>query len=106
MSLLKIADHADELPFQANGIAVVEVQNKKICIARYSKTLFAFPFTCPHAGGILANGHIDALGRVVCPLHRYRFDLKSGHNVSGEGFFLKRWPVAIQEAGIFVEMGI
>ena len=39
--------------------------------------LFATEAWCPHQGGSLADG-IVADGKVVCPLHGYRFSLASG----------------------------
>lgn len=100
----KIADTIHEIAFAANNIAVVEVNDKKICVGRYQESLFAFAFKCPHAGGILADGYIDALGNVICPLHRYKFNMQNGRNVSGEGYYLKHWPVALRPDGVFVEM--
>ncbi|HEY6502936.1 MAG TPA: Rieske 2Fe-2S domain-containing protein [Chitinophagaceae bacterium] len=97
----KIADHINELNFAGNNIAVTEMDGKKICIGRFNGLLFAFAFKCPHADGILADGHIDAMGNVVCPLHRYKYDMKNGRNVSGEGYFLKHWPVETREDGIY-----
>jgi 3-phenylpropionate/trans-cinnamate dioxygenase ferredoxin subunit len=100
----KIADHIGELPFADNDIAIAEVEGKKICVAKFKEDVFAFTYKCPHAGGILADGFINALGHVVCPLHRYRYDLKNGRNTSGEGYFLKHWPVEIRIEGVFVRM--
>ena len=98
----KIADHSNELVFQENNIAELEVAGKKICIARFEDSLFAFTSKCPHASGFLAEGYIDALGNVVCPVHRYKYSIKNGRNVSGEGYYLKHWPVEIREDGIYV----
>jgi len=106
MSLHKLADHINELQWGDNNIAVAEVKGKKICVARHGERVFAFAFKCPHAGGILADGYIDALGNVVCPLHRYKYDMSNGRNVSGEGYYLKHWPVEIREEGVFVEMEV
>jgi 3-phenylpropionate/trans-cinnamate dioxygenase ferredoxin subunit len=100
----KIADHLNELDFADNNIAVVEVKGKKICIGKFKEEAFAFTYKCPHAGGILADGYIDALGNIVCPLHRYKYDPRNGRNTSGEGYFLKHWPVEIREDGVFVRM--
>ena len=100
----RIANHVNELDFADNNIAMVEVKGKKICIGKHHENIFAFAYKCPHAGGILAEGYIDALGNVVCPLHRYKYDLKNGRNVSGEGYYLKNWPVQLREDGIFVGM--
>ncbi|HVZ55917.1 MAG TPA: Rieske 2Fe-2S domain-containing protein [Chitinophagaceae bacterium] len=98
----RIAAHENELAFGENRIAVVGVNGKTICLARHGGQWFAFAHTCPHAGGILAEGYIDALGNVVCPLHRYKYALKNGRNVSGEGYYLKNWPVEQREDGIYV----
>jgi 3-phenylpropionate/trans-cinnamate dioxygenase ferredoxin subunit len=100
----KIADSLQEIDFAKNNIAVAELSGKKICIGRFNETIFAFAFHCPHAGGIMADGYIDALGNVVCPVHRYKFDMKNGRNVSGEGYYLKHWPVEIRHDGVYVGM--
>jgi 3-phenylpropionate/trans-cinnamate dioxygenase ferredoxin subunit len=102
MTWHKIAEHINEIDFAENDIAVAEVNNKKICIGKYKESLFAFAYKCPHAGGFLDHGYIDAVGNVVCPQHRYKYNMQNGRNVSGEGFFLKTWPVEIREDGIFV----
>ncbi|MBL7738143.1 MAG: Rieske 2Fe-2S domain-containing protein [Chitinophagaceae bacterium] len=97
----KIAEHINELDFATNGIAVAEMDGKKICVGRFNDFLFAFAHKCPHAGGLLSEGYIDVLGNVVCPLHRYKYDMKNGRNISGEGYYLKNWPVEIREDGIY-----
>jgi len=98
----KIAEHINELEFAKNNIAVIEFENKKICIAQFNNSLFAFTHRCPHAGASLSNGFIDALGNIVCPFHAYRYDLKNGRNTSGEGYYLKTWPIQKKEDGIFI----
>lgn len=98
----KVAEHINELEFSGNDIAVVKVDGKKVCIGRFNDQVFAFAYKCPHAGGIMADGYIDALGNVVCPLHRYKYDMKNGRNVTGEGYFLKHWPIEQREDGVFV----
>ena len=100
----KVSDHISQLEFADNGIAVAEIKGKKICIARFNDQVFAFAFKCPHAGGILADGYIDALGNVVCPLHRYKYNMANGRNVSGEGYYLKHWPVECRVDGVFAGM--
>ena len=102
MRFVKIAEHINEIPFGPNGIAEVSADGKVICVGRLGDTVYAFAHTCPHASGRLVNGRIDASGNVVCPLHRYRFSMKNGRNVSGEGYYLKHWPVEIREDGVYV----
>jgi 3-phenylpropionate/trans-cinnamate dioxygenase ferredoxin subunit len=100
----KIADDLREIEFAQNNIGVVQANGKKICIGKHHNQVFAFAYKCPHAGGLLAEGNIDAMGNVVCPLHRYKYNLQTGRNVSGEGYYLKHWPVEIRAEGVFVEM--
>lgn len=100
----KVAEHVSELSFNANQIAVVEVNGKKICVTRYQQQWFAFGYKCPHASGIMADGYIDAVGNVVCPIHRYKFNLQNGRNTSGEGYYLKTYPVQETEEGILIGM--
>jgi 3-phenylpropionate/trans-cinnamate dioxygenase ferredoxin subunit len=58
----------------------------------------------------MADGFIDAIGNIVCPLHRYKFALSNGRNISGEGYYLKTytveqradgWYIAFEKKGIF-----
>ncbi len=83
-------------------MAEVAADEKTICIAKFEGQLFAFAQKCPHASGLLSQGFIDPLGNVVCPLHRYKYALKNGRNISGEGYYLKHWPVEIRDDGIYV----
>lgn len=69
MEWFKIANHISELEFAENNIAVTAVNGKKICVARFREQYYAFAYQCPHAGGILSEGHIDAAGNIVCPVH-------------------------------------
>jgi len=100
----KIAESAAEIPFAENGMTEIEVNGKTICIGLSAGRIFACTHKCPHAGGALSEGYIDVQGNLVCPLHRYRFDLKNGRNISGEGYFLKTFPVEQREEGIFIAL--
>ena len=98
----KIADNIAELNFNTNGLAEIEVNDKKVCIALHKDTITACTQKCPHAGGILSEGYLDALGNIVCPVHRYKFSMHNGRNVSGEGYFLKIFSIEIREDGVFI----
>jgi 3-phenylpropionate/trans-cinnamate dioxygenase ferredoxin subunit len=98
----KIANNISEINFNTNSLAEIEINGKTICLAKHNNQLFACTQKCPHAGGLLAEGHLDSLGNLVCPLHKYKFNLKNGRNVSGEGFYLKTFKVEETERGLFV----
>ena len=98
----KIADNINAIDWQPNNLALVEAGGRKITVARQGNEVLACAHKCPHASGVLADGFIDAAGNLVCPLHRYKFNLVNGRNVSGEGYYLKTYGIEEREAGIFV----
>ncbi len=98
----KIAENESLLPWQENNLCIVEAGDKKLTLARFNGQLYAFALKCPHASGIMADGYINAAGQVTCPLHRYRFDMKTGRNTSGEGYYLKTYTAEQREDGIYV----
>jgi nitrite reductase/ring-hydroxylating ferredoxin subunit len=100
----KIAASADEIVLADNGIGVTEVKGKKICVTRFNDQWFAFAYKCPHASGIMADGYVDAIGNIVCPVHRYKFNLQNGRNTTGEGYYLKTYPIECNDNGVFVGM--
>jgi 3-phenylpropionate/trans-cinnamate dioxygenase ferredoxin subunit len=100
----KIAEGISEISFSANGLTIIEVAGKTITIGRHNDLIFACAQKCPHAGGILADGYIDAVGNLVCPIHKYRFNPQNGRNISGEGFYLKVFAVELRENGVFVNI--
>ncbi len=98
----KVVDSINMLSFNQNGMCLTVVGGKKVTLIKFQNELFATASTCPHAGGTMADGFVDAKGCVVCPLHRYRFDVKTGRNTSGEGYFLKTYQIENREDGIYL----
>lgn len=97
-----ITDAPLTLEWPDNNLLELEVAGKKVTLAKWKEGYFAFASKCPHASGRMASGYINPLGQVVCPLHRYAFDMKNGRNTSGEGYFLKTYPVETRPEGIFI----
>jgi 3-phenylpropionate/trans-cinnamate dioxygenase ferredoxin subunit len=97
-----ITDAPASLDWPDNQLLDLEVDGKKITLAKFKDNYFAFAQKCPHASGRMAQGYINPLGQVVCPLHRYAFDMKNGRNTTGEGYFLKTYPVELRPEGLFI----
>ena len=97
-----VTDAPLTLEWPDNNLLEIEVAGKKVTLAKWKEGYFAFASKCPHASGRMASGYINPLGQVVCPLHRYAFDMKNGRNTSGEGYFLKTYPVENRPEGIFI----
>ena len=102
----KIADNIAELPFSKDGLAEATVNGRLICLTFFKEKLYACAGKCPHAGGHLAAGYVDATGNIVCPEHCYKFNLENGRNISGEGYYLKTYKTKVSDEGVFIDMGI
>ncbi len=99
---IKIADSVAELSFGDNNLLEMEVDGKKICLGRFGDALKACTAKCPHAGAHMSDGYIDAVGNIVCPLHRYKFNLTTGRNVTGEGYYLKTYQIEERKDGVYI----
>lgn len=80
----------------------IAVADKRVGLVKNNGMVYAFAATCPHASASLCEGWLDAQGRIVCPLHKYRFDPANGRNTSGEGYKLKTYPLEIREDIIYI----
>ena len=98
----KIAEDENELQFGSNNMMLIIVEGKTICLVKGKNSLYACAQKCPHAGGVIAEGFIDAMDNVVCPAHRYKFNLQNGRDVGGEGYYLKTYPIQKTENGILI----
>ena len=98
----KIAESRDELFQPGKELTEIEVDGKALCIGIHQEKLKACSAKCPHAGGQMSKGYVDALGNIVCPLHRYKFSLENGRNVTGEGYFLKIYKIEERADGVFI----
>ena len=110
----KVAETAADLQWTAGNISEVEVEGKKLCVARgvgaggagvgagSGEEWFGFAHTCPHAGAPMTDGYVAGGCNVVCPVHNLKFNLKNGRDVNGEGYTLKTYPVEVRGDGIYL----
>lgn len=69
------------------------VDDQWICVTKHEEVLYSFKDKCPHAGASFFKGSCEQ-GKVVCPLHRFGFDLKTGR---GHGLYLENYPILMHE---------
>lgn len=100
----KVAESTAEIEKVLGNPCLVKAAGKEICLSVHQGTVRACAARCPHAGGYMHKGWVDPLGRVVCPLHQYKFDPTTGRNTSGEGYFIKTYPVQENDDGVFIGM--
>jgi 3-phenylpropionate/trans-cinnamate dioxygenase ferredoxin subunit len=73
----------------------------RAAVFRCGEEVLAIGSVCPHRGGDLADGHADGCV-VTCPRHWWRFDLRTGRRLGGEGIEVPRYEVEIEDGEAFV----
>ena len=74
----QVVCQADELPpgerklFTVNGV--------EIALFNIDGAVFAINNRCPHRKGPLIRGYTDSEGGIKCPMHGWRFDLRTGQS--------------------------
>lgn len=82
-------------------VKMVMANGKKICLIKTEGNFYAIQNTCPHAGGILSGGWCKE-GHIVCPIHRYEYDLKTGRGAEGQGDYVNVYPTEWRSDGLYV----
>lgn len=80
-------------------IVVYNVDRKKVAIARTAEGFHAVKDRCPHQGSTFYGGYCTKDNKIVCPRHRYEFDLKTGR---GHGDYVDVYPLEEREDGIYI----
>ncbi|MEM7655046.1 MAG: Rieske (2Fe-2S) protein [Bacteroidota bacterium] len=76
----------------SQGITQIKLGNKLLCLAKQAEEWYATSPKCPHQGAPLAGGHFNETGALVCPWHRFAFDLASGQSNRG-GYVVNTYPL-------------
>ena len=79
----------------------INVEGKKICLVKRKSKFYALQNTCPHAGGILSGGWCKE-GNIVCPIHRYEYNLTTGRGAEGQRDYVDVYPVEDREDGVYI----
>ena len=82
------------LPF----IKKLKLDGKDICLVGYNGELFAVSAICPHQGFDMSSGYCEN-GKIICPLHGYSFDLRTG---KGPNDYIKTYHIKIENDTVFV----
>ncbi|MFD2597112.1 Rieske (2Fe-2S) protein [Sphingobacterium griseoflavum] len=83
------------------GMQRLKVAGKVICLVKQDGELFAVGNRCPHAGADLAQGWCEAK-KIVCPVHRHRFDLTTGRGDAGQGNFIPTYPLKVDSGKLYI----
>lgn len=77
------------------------IAGARLCVGRSGETHFAIDDTCPHAGGSLSEGLVDA-DLVICPLHAYGFEILSGTCIDDPHCSVAAHPVRVEDGVVEV----
>ncbi|QKJ29887.1 Rieske 2Fe-2S domain-containing protein [Mucilaginibacter mali] len=73
-----------------------------VCLVGYEGKVFAVSSKCPHAGEDLSGGWCSDESKLVCPYHRYSYDLETGKGSPGQNDYINTYAVKIEEGMIWV----
>ncbi|HLH22822.1 MAG TPA: Rieske 2Fe-2S domain-containing protein [Chloroflexota bacterium] len=60
---------------------------------------------CPHFGGPLAQGPVStARGEIICPWHRFRFDLATGRSVTNPAMAAPLLRTDVRDGTVWVDL--
>jgi nitrite reductase/ring-hydroxylating ferredoxin subunit len=97
---VKVARVADLPP--GTGLAVY-AGGRDIALFNLGGEVVAIGNECPHQSGSLGDGQVEG-EIVICPLHGWEFDARSGACMTVPGESVPRYRVRIQAGDILVEM--
>ena len=86
---------------ESRFVKKVTAGRKTICLVREQGELYALGSRCPHAGGDLTQGWCSQ-GKLVCPVHRYAYDLRTGKGNEGQHDFVITYPLERRADGVYV----
>ena len=83
--------------------AAVRVPDGYVAVFPIDGGYVAIDNACPHAGAPLCDGTVLD-GRVVCSLHLWEFDLRTGACDVGPDWNVRTWPVRLRDG--VLELGL
>ena len=104
MHWVKLFSSAEEAGarLEENKPFTIAIDALKVCLLKNKSGLFAFKAFCPHAGASLSDAFCNPQNEIVCPLHGYRFELRSGRETSGHPQELMLYPIEVKADGVFL----
>jgi nitrite reductase/ring-hydroxylating ferredoxin subunit len=84
-----------------DSVSQIKVNGKKLCLIKQGLEIHVVQNSCPHAGGILSGGWCKE-GHIVCPIHRFEYDLETGRGAAGQGDYIDIYPTQMREDGLYV----
>jgi nitrite reductase (NADH) small subunit len=94
--------HVSELPPPGEAREFV-LDGQQICVANQNGTFSAMGNVCAHRGGPLGQGVVDA-GKIVCPWHGWRFDLRTGKSEQSATLGVDVYELQIEGDDVLIQI--
>ena len=99
MARVKVLEVSD-LPL-VKGV-LVGVDGRDVALFRRGADILAIGNDCPHQGGSLCDGWAEG-DIVICPLHGWEFDMRSGACMTVPGENVPRYMATVESGSIYLE---
>ncbi len=86
-----------------DGRTVAKIGNRQIALFQTEDGILACNNRCPHEGYPLKEGSLDGACVLTCNWHNWKFDLKTGANMTG-GDGLRVYPTRVEDGAVWVEV--
>ncbi len=86
--------------FPERVIKKIQLGEIQLAGLRIGEEIHIFQSFCPHRGASLLQANINGAMEIICPLHQYRFNLKTGTVTSGYCEDLKVYPNRLEDDGL------
>jgi 3-phenylpropionate/trans-cinnamate dioxygenase ferredoxin subunit len=87
---------------QLHQLGRLVVDDKVICVTRLEDGYFGIQNTCPHAGAQLHHGHCNKRGIIGCPLHGYKFDMRTGRSADGNNYKITNYRFRVENGKLYM----
>jgi nitrite reductase/ring-hydroxylating ferredoxin subunit len=93
---VSVAEAADLPPGKGR---TVHVKGREFALWNLEGQFYCIDDQCPHRGGPLGAGNLDG-SEVVCPLHGWGVDLRTGQCASRPDRPVRTYPTRVQEGQV------
>jgi nitrite reductase/ring-hydroxylating ferredoxin subunit len=88
---------------ERDGKLVAKVGGRQIALFRTADGILACNNRCPHEGYPLREGSLDGGCVLTCNWHNWKFDLRTGRNLTG-GDGLRTYPTRVEAGAVWVDI--
>lgn len=86
------------------GHKSVELEGRLFAAFNHDGKIYVIDGLCPHRGGTLGEGGVDAQGIVTCPWHGWRFDVCTGKSPVNPAARVPVYNVRIENGQVEAEI--